>query len=217
MLEPSTSSSSTTLVGQQRRARGAPRSRTARRGRCWPTARSGSAIRSRSPPRAPSPRDARNRAPVFSSCTTPNDTSPSRASSDGGTTPTDTQHDSSPGRGGTGAVDGVDHEEGARLAVGDEPAVFGVEADVARGLEALLHARARRSRRCAASRRRPGRDPTRARAAAVPRSGTTASRISAATDAASASSSPLTSAELRGLTRRGAARRGRRSSARRSR
>jgi hypothetical protein len=32
----------------------------------------------------------------LSSCTTPNETSPRRASSDGGTTAIDTQHDSSP-------------------------------------------------------------------------------------------------------------------------
>jgi hypothetical protein len=37
-----------------------------------------------------------------------------------------------PGGGRTGAVDGIDHEEGAGLAVDHEAAVLGVEADVAR-------------------------------------------------------------------------------------
>src|SRR5690348_14182159 len=45
---------------------------------------------------APPPRRALNQPPVLSLTTTPNDTSPRRASSDGGTTAIDTQHDSSP-------------------------------------------------------------------------------------------------------------------------
>ena len=212
MLEPSTSSSSTTLVGSRARPRSpavqnsAPRSVLADGtiGIGDPVAVSA---------RTPLPREARNRAPVFNSWTTPNDTSPSRASSDGGTTPTDTQHDSRPAAAGTGAVDRVDHEEGARPAVDDEPAVFGIEADVARGLESLLQhplgdlvdvqrrvaargapdARGRRRCRAVGRRRRGSRPPPTPPARPSPPVGAS------------------------GLTRPGAARRGRRSSARRSR
>ena len=87
--------------------------------------------------RAAAARARGSAAPVLISCTTPNDTSPSVASS--------RRHDRDrhaarlePGRRGTGAVDRVDDEDRARLAERHEPAVLGVERDVAGGGEALL-------------------------------------------------------------------------------
>src|SRR5262249_40210246 len=95
MLEPSTSSSSTTASGTDGRPRRPPAKNNAPRstlvdgatGMRDPSARSAT---------APSPGAAWKRSPDLSSWTTPNPTSPSRASSDGGTTATDTQQDSSP-------------------------------------------------------------------------------------------------------------------------
>ena len=95
MLEPSTSSSSTTLVGSKGRPRSPAVQNSALRS-VFADGPSGIGDPVAVSARAPRPATPTNRAPVFSSWTTPNDTSPSRASSDGGTTPIDTQHDSSP-------------------------------------------------------------------------------------------------------------------------
>src|SRR5690348_18169048 len=95
MLEPSTSSSSTTLVGSNGRPRNpavqnkAVRSVLAERRSSTGSPDAPSAL-------GPPPREAQKRWPLLSSWTTPNDTSPRRASSLGGTTATDTQADSRP-------------------------------------------------------------------------------------------------------------------------
>ena len=115
MLEPSTSSSSTTLVGSSGRPRSPAVQNSAPRS-VFADGASGIGDPVAVSARAPPPRDAKNRAPVLSSWTTPNDTSPSRASSDGGTTADRHTARLEPGRRGTGAVDRVDHEERARLA-----------------------------------------------------------------------------------------------------
>src|SRR5262249_16038234 len=95
MLEPSTSSSSTTLVGSSGRPRSPAVQNRLRRSVLSESRSSSSSPDAPSRP-APRPRVAQKRCPFLSSCTTPNDTSPSRASSLGGTTATDTHPDSSP-------------------------------------------------------------------------------------------------------------------------
>src|SRR2546429_9295291 len=106
MLEPSTSSSSTTLVGSNGRPR-----RPAVQNNAVRSVLAESRISSGSPDalsaRIPPPRDAQKRWPLLSSWTTPNDTSPRRAASLGGTTATDTHADPSPAAPGRGPAIGI--------------------------------------------------------------------------------------------------------------
>ena len=113
----------------------------------------------------------RSASPVLSSCTTPNDTSPSRASSSGGTTPIDTSTTRGrPPRAGC-RRSGRPRRSTAGVPKVDEAAVLGVEADVADGGEHRCSTTCSAISSMASVASPPGARPTRARAAAVPSSG----------------------------------------------